>query len=141
MARLRDEAEAMARALSLGACDLEEVIAWSDAQIAREDQPDGILCEVSLARDQPPGKVAGLLRQLPGNPAEADVAQLLIRKLDEWMTRDADQVSDIAHALFLMHCHDEIEDPDLAGVAAWRGMHSTSPSMVIRRILVSRSPT
>src|SRR5262245_289862 len=59
MSGLRDEAEALAEALEFGVCDVAEVIAWSDAQLLREEPPPGALCEVSLAHDRYPQDVAG----------------------------------------------------------------------------------
>src|SRR3712207_7908543 len=48
---LRDEAEALAQALELGACDVAEAIAWSDAQLLRQDPPPVALCEVSRSEE------------------------------------------------------------------------------------------
>ena len=83
MSRLRDEAEALAKALEIGVCDVAEVIAWSDAQILRADPPLGTLCEVSLAHDRYPQDVAGMLRQSPGTPAKSNVTRLLVTLLND----------------------------------------------------------
>jgi len=88
MSELRDEAEALATALEIGACDVAEVIVWSDAQLLREVSPPAALCDVSLSRDAYPQDVASLLRQLPGAPDYQSVERLLLSLVDAKMRSD-----------------------------------------------------
>src|SRR5262249_42554333 len=102
-----------------GVCDVAEVIAWSDAQILREDPPPAALCEVSLARDRYPQDVAGLLRQCPGTPAKSDVSRLLVTLLDDRLKGDTGRADQIESALYQMSLAEEIEDPHLWKIAWW----------------------
>jgi len=119
MSRMRDEAEALARALEFGLCDVAEVIAWADAQILREDRPCEALCDVSLARGRYPQDVAGMLRRLPGMPDKAEVARLLLSLIKERLSREADCADRIASWLYQMALAEEIEDPRLRDVSWW----------------------
>lgn len=119
MSGLRDEAEALAEALELGVCDVAEVIAWSDAQLLREDPPLGALCEVSLAHDRYPQDVAGMLRQCPGTPAKSNVSRLLVILLDDRLKVDTGRAYQIASALYQMALAEEIDDPQLRESAWW----------------------
>src|SRR3954469_2618781 len=98
MSGLRDEAEALAEALEFGVCEVAEVIAWSDAQLLREDAPLRALCEVSLAHDRYPQDVAGMLRQCPGTPAKSNVSRLLVTLLDDRLKGDTGRAYQIASA-------------------------------------------
>jgi len=100
MSRMRDEAEALARALELGLRDVPEVIAWADAQILREDRPCEALCDVSLARGRYPQDVAGMLRRFPEAPDKAEVVRLLLCLMKDWLSRDADCADWIASGLY-----------------------------------------
>jgi hypothetical protein len=119
VSELRDEAEALAEALEFGICDVAEVIAWTDAQILREDPPIGALCEVSLAHDRYPQDVAGMLRQCPGTPAKSNVSRLLVTLLDDRLKGDSGRASQIASALYQMAFAEKIEDPHLREIAWW----------------------
>src|SRR5262249_27851149 len=119
MSGLRDEAEALAGALEFGLCDVAEVIAWSDAQLLREDPLPGALCEVSLAYDRYPQDVAGLLRQCPGTPAKSNVSLLLVTLLDHRLKGDPGRAYQVASALYQMALAEEIEDPHLREIAWW----------------------
>jgi hypothetical protein len=119
MATLRDESEALAEALEMGLCDVAEVIAWSDAQLLREEAPPISLCEVSMAHDRYPQDVAALLRQSPGVPVQANVTGLLVALLNNKLKREPDRARRIASVLYTMALSDEIEDPDLKQVARW----------------------
>jgi hypothetical protein len=119
MSQFRDEAEALATSLEIGACDVAEVIAWSDAQLLREDPTPGALCEVSLSHDRYPQDVAGLLRQLPGAPDKPRAGRLLVSLIDAKMKGDPSRAYQIASALYRMALADEIEDPRLKEIAWW----------------------
>jgi hypothetical protein len=119
MSGLRDEAEALAEALEFGVCDVAEAVAWSDAQLLREDAPLGALCEVSLAHDRYPQDVAGMLRQCPGTPAKSNVSRLLVTLLDDRLKGDTGRAYQIASALYQMALAEEIEDPHPREIAWW----------------------
>ena len=119
MSQLRDEAEALATALNIGICDVAEVIAWSDAQILREESPPRALCEVSVSHDCYPQDVAALLRQCPGVPDRSRAQRLLLLLVCDKLTRDPGCADQVAKALFQMSIADEIEDPKLKSVAWW----------------------
>jgi hypothetical protein len=119
MSQLRDEAEALATALEIGACDVAEVIAWSDAQLLREDPPPAALCDVSLSYDRYPQDVAGLLRQLPGAPDKQRVCRLVVTLIDAKMRSDPSSAYRIAWSLYQMALADEIEDPRLKEIGWW----------------------
>jgi len=119
MPRMRDEAEALARALEFGLCDVAEVIAWADAQILREDRPSEALCDVSLARGRYPQDVAGMLRQFPGTPDSSDVARLLLSLMKDRLDRDDDAAEPIAWALHQMAMAKEIDDQRFSDVFWW----------------------
>jgi hypothetical protein len=119
MSRLRDEAEALAKALVFGVCDVAEVIAWADAQILRECSPPEALCEVSLAHDRYPEDVARLLREWPGTPDESEVGHLLVTLLNDRLKRDTGRAEGIALALYRMAFTEKIEDPGLRDIARW----------------------
>ncbi|MDR3622847.1 MAG: hypothetical protein P4L85_26070 [Paludisphaera borealis] len=120
MSQLRDEAEALAKALEFGVCDVAEVIAWSDAQVLREDQPPfGWLCDVSLARDLYPQDVAGMLRQCPGTPAKSNVSRLLVILLNDRLKSGTGCSSRIASLLYKLTFANEIEDLHLREIARW----------------------
>lgn len=119
MSQQRDEAEALVIALEIGACDIAEVIAWSDAQLLREDPPSAALCEASLSQDRYPQDVAGLLRQLPGAPDKPRVARLLVTLVDAKLRDDRSRAYQIAWALYQMALADEIEDPRLKEFSWW----------------------
>jgi len=119
MSQLRDEAEALARALQIGVCDVSEVIAWADAQIACQSEPHWALCEVALSRDRYPQDVASLLRQLPESIARHNVNALLVTLLNGKLKDNSDLADRIASALFQMALADEIEDPDLQRIGRW----------------------
>lgn len=116
---MRDEAEALARALEFGLCDIAVVIAWADAQILREDRPSEALCDVSLARGRYPQDVAGMLRQFPGTPDNSDVARLLLSLMKDRLDRDDDAAEPIAWALHQMAMAEEIDDQRLSDVFFW----------------------
>jgi len=119
MSQLRDEAEALARALEIGACGVDEVIAWADAQIVRESQPDWPLCEAALSRDRYPQDVAGILRQLPEPFSRRNVNQLLVTLLNARLKGDADLADRVASALYQMALADQIEDSGLKQTFWW----------------------
>jgi len=119
MSQLRDEAEALARALEIGACDVDEVIAWADAQIVRESQPHRALCEAALSGGRYPQDVAGILRQLPEPPARRNVNGLLVTLLNAKLKGNFDHADRIASALYQMFLTDEIEDSGLQRTGMW----------------------
>jgi len=119
MSQLRDEAEALAKALEIGICDVAEVIAWSDAQILREDSPPVALCEVSVSHDRYPQDVAGMLRQCPGAPCKPRIQRLLVSLVREKLRCDSSHADRVASALYQMAISDEIEDSNLKSMAWW----------------------
>lgn len=119
MSRTRDEAEALAGALELGLCDIPEVIAWADAQIAREDQPSEALCDVALARGRYPQDVAGLLRRFPGAPEKAETVRLVLTLMRERLNREDEAAEPIARMLHQMEHGGEIDNPQLMEIARW----------------------
>lgn len=119
MARLRDEAEALADAMELGMCTIAEAIAWSDAQILRAEVPDVALCDVSLARDLYPQDLARMLREIPGNPDQSIVNDLLMLLINEQLRTGCGSPDAVAEALHQLALADEIEDPKLREIAWW----------------------
>jgi hypothetical protein len=119
MPQLRDEAEALATGLEIGACDVAEVIAWSDAQLLREDPPPAALCDVSVSQERYPQDVAGLLRQLPGVPDKRTAGRLLLTLIDAKLAKDPSRGYQIALALYRMALADEIEDPRVKEIGWW----------------------
>jgi hypothetical protein len=119
MPQLRDEAEALATGLEIGACDVAEVIAWSDAQLLREDPPPAALCDVSLSHDRYPQDVARLLRQLAGAPDKQRVGRLLVTMVDAKMRSDPGRADQVALWLYHMTAANEIEDPALMKIGWW----------------------
>jgi hypothetical protein len=113
MTQLRDEAEALAVALEMGICAVDEAIEWSDAWIIHEDAPPFSLCEVSLSRDRYPQDVAALLRQIPGTPLRSNVSALLIILLRRKLTDHPERARDVAYWLYSSACDDAIVDPSL----------------------------
>ncbi len=126
MPGLRDEAEALAKALEFGICDVDEVIAWSDAQILREESPLVVLYDVSLACNRYPQDVADMLRQSAGTPDKANVGRLLVTLLDGELKRDAGRASLIASTLYHMAL---AEEADALGQATFNA--STTWSVAI----------
>jgi hypothetical protein len=119
MSRVRDEAEALAGALEIGVCDVAEVIAWSDAQILRDDAPLEVLCEVSLAQDRYPQDVADMLRRAFGTLDKSNANRLLVTLLNDRLKGDMGRANQIASALYQMALANEIEDSNLRQVAGW----------------------
>lgn len=119
MSQLRDEAEALATALEIGICDVAEIIAWSDAQILREDSPPAALCEISVSHDRYPQDVAALLRRCPGAPVSSRVQRLLVLLVRQKLARDPGCADKVASALYQMALAEEIEDPQLKSMAWW----------------------
>lgn len=119
MSQLRDEAEALATALEIGICDVAEIIAWSDAQILRQDSPPAALCDISLAHDRYPQDVAGLLRQCPGTPVKARVQRLLLLLARQKLSRGSRGADKVASVLYQMALGDDIEDSNLKSIAWW----------------------
>lgn len=119
MSHLRDEAEALAECLGVGVCNVQQVIAWSDAHLLRENPPPIALCDVSLAQNRYPEDVAGLLRQLPGTPDKRRVGGLLTSLLRAKLKRDPDRADQIACGLRQLTLFGPIENPRLEDVAGW----------------------
>jgi hypothetical protein len=139
MSQLRGEAEAPAKALEIGNCDVAEVIAWSDAQILREDSPPAALCEVSISHDRYPQDVAGFLRQFPGAPSKLRVRRLLVLLFRVKLEGDPSCADKVASSLYQMVLSEEIEDLNLKSIAwwAWDALDLADP--VTFRNLGSRS--
>lgn len=118
-AALRDEAEALARAVELGACATRDAVAWADAAIARDEAPHWTLCDVALARPRHPQDLAALLRQVPGTPQRDRILSLvlsLLRVRFAGGSLDAGRVAAILHRIAVS---DSIDDPGLDRVAWW----------------------
>jgi hypothetical protein len=135
MSQLRDEAEALAIALELGACDVTEVIAWCDAQLLGEGPPPEPLCDVSLSSGRHPQDVAAMLRQLSGATDNQKVNRLVVTLVDAKMRSDPSRADQIASVLYDMAFWEKIEDPRLNERSA-RGLGKPSSS---RKRATSRS--
>jgi len=116
---LRSKAQALARALEVGAIAIDDVVAWADAVIERENHPHWSICELSLCRRRPPSEVVSLLGDVPGTVfpqlAEAALAQVLLDSLDN----DSSRADRIARALYDLALDCQIDDPDLLSLAWW----------------------
>lgn len=119
MSRMRNEAEALARALEFSLRDVPDVIAWADAQILREDRPSEALCDVSLARGRHPLDVAGMLRRFPGAPDNPEVARLLLSLMRDRLSREEAWADRVAWMLYQMELAGELENPHLRWVSRW----------------------
>jgi len=116
---LGEKAWALAEALYLSACGVAEVIAWADAQILRENSPDGTLCEISLSQKRTPHEVAWMLCQLSAPVDRHTVHGLLVALLNDKLKGDSCRAGQVASVLFQMYQADEIEDPDLQRIGGW----------------------
>ncbi len=119
MAALRDEAEALAIALTIGAVDVDEVIEWADAHIAALIAPHWALCEVATSRGQYPIDVAARLRELPGRADLAVSRRLVIALTARKLARDPSRANQFAVALYHMALAGEIDAPELERLAWW----------------------
>ena len=81
MAQLRDEAEALALGLEVGAVGRHEVTCWADAKVLQQDSPHWTLCDVAVAAVAYPQDLAGLLRSIPGETSPSSAIRLLIQLL------------------------------------------------------------
>ncbi|MBL8796408.1 MAG: hypothetical protein JNM56_21090 [Planctomycetia bacterium] len=119
MSQLRDEAEALARALETGLCGVAEAVSWSDCQILREESPPANICEVAISHDRYPQDVAALLRKCPGVPVNSRVQHLFALLAREKLRQNPDCAYGVAWALYQMAFLDEIEDSELRSIAWW----------------------
>ncbi|WP_165246236.1 hypothetical protein [Paludisphaera soli] len=122
MARLRDEAEALAEALEFGLCDVRDAVAWADAWILREDVPHERLCDVSLASGRTPRAVMDLLHEFPGEPDRGAVDGLVLTILADRMRREPAPTAEVAWILNRMAHEGRLPDGHLCEVA-WCARH------------------
>jgi len=116
---IRTQAEAFACALEVGAVVVDDVVAWADAIIQREEHPHWAICELATCRREYPPDVVHRLRDVPGVPDVAVSRGLVLHMLCESLTRDPRCASQVAHSLFDLAMADEIADPDLKALAWW----------------------
>lgn len=116
---IRTQAEALASALELGAVVVDQVVAWADAIIEREDHPHWALCELATCGREYPPDVVHRLREVPGVPDVAVSRGLVLQMLCDSLTRDPRCASRIAHCLYDLAMADEIADPELKALAWW----------------------
>ena len=119
MSQMREEAEALATALVIGAADVDEAIDWADAHIAQLDQPHWSLCEVATSRGRPLQDVLGFLQQVPGAAEQRRVMRHLMAHMARKLQRHPARVDQIATALYQLHCTVEIEDPEFRYLVLW----------------------
>jgi hypothetical protein len=119
MPPLRDEAEALACALEIGAVDVDAVIDWADAQIAEDPTPHWVLCEAATSRGKYPQDVASELRQIPGRTDPVNVRSLLVQLMAGKLKKNEGRAYQLASALYQMAYANEVEQPELRALAWW----------------------
>lgn len=119
MARLRDEAEALAVALEFGLCDVPDAVAWADAWILREDVPPGWLCDVALAGGLAPRAVKDLLHDFPGEPDRGAVDRLVLAVFADRLREVPASGVAVVRTLYRLTLKGRLADPDLEDAARW----------------------
>ena len=141
----RDEAEALAIALEIGAVEVDEVIDWADAQIAVQEAPHWALCEVATSRGKRARDVVAELRQLPGGADPRGVQSLLVQLMAHKLKGDGARSHASAFSLYLYElAHaNQIDDPELREIGWWawdaldlavEGCIAETPAQVIERM-------
>lgn len=77
----KDEAEALAAAVEIGAATPAEIVAWADLLILASEKPDCAICEVSLMRNEPRPDIASTLRRIEGDTSSRLVRGLVVERL------------------------------------------------------------
>ena len=116
---IRTQAEAFASALEVGAVLVEEVVAWADAIIEREDHPHWAICELATCGREYPPDVVHRLRAVPGVPDIAVSRGLVLLMLRDSLVRDPRCASHVAHSLFDLAMAGQILDSELEALAWW----------------------
>lgn len=116
---IRTQAEAFASALQVGAVAVDDVVAWADAIIEREDHPHWAICELASCRREYPPDVVRRLRDVPGVADIATSRGLVLRILSDSLSRDPRCADQVARSLFDLAMADEIVDPELKTLAWW----------------------
>jgi hypothetical protein len=119
MTAIRTEAEALARALELGAVAVADAVRWADGVIEVEDHPHASVCEVAMASRKYPPDVVALLRETEGDFDEAVVRKRVLRLIDQGLREDASRADHLARALYELAAADQIEDNELRRIAWW----------------------
>jgi hypothetical protein len=119
MPTLREQAEALARALEVGAVFIDDAVAWADAQVEASDKPPWAIIEVATARSRHPQDLAGELRQVQGPCRKHVVQGLLVDLMARRLASDPRNADAMANALFDMALGNEIRDEPLQSFAFW----------------------
>lgn len=119
MTTVRTEAEALARALEIGAIGVSDAVRWADGIIEADTHPPASVCEVAMAGKKYPPDVAALLRDVEGDFDEAAARTRVLQLIDQGLREDARRADQLARALFELASADQIEDEELLSIARW----------------------
>jgi len=107
---IRSQAEAFACALEVGVVVVDDVVAWADTIIEREDHPHWAICELATCRREYPPDVVRRLREVPGVADVAVSRRLVLQMLCDSSAREPRCASQVAHSLYNLAMAGEITD-------------------------------
>ncbi|AKV00140.1 hypothetical protein AKJ09_06803 [Labilithrix luteola] len=116
---LRNEAEALAASLEIGAVSVADVVAWAHSVIEAEEQPHWSVCELATMGSSDKPNVVGALREVPGAIDHDWVRGRVVHRLAQGLAEDRTRADRIASALYRLAQADELPDRKLQSLAWW----------------------
>ena len=111
---LKTEAEIMRICLELELISKSEVISWADNVVAKTDQPDLAVIEVSLAKNHYINDILKVLEDVGGTIDLARLYQEVFALMKTKLQPDPDSETLIARALFRMAINGDVPDKSAA---------------------------
>jgi hypothetical protein len=115
----RNQAEALAIGLEIGATSVAEVVAWADSVITAEERPHWSVCELATMSKSYEPDVANALREVPGELDAIWVRKEVVRMLARGLAADRRRADQIASALYNLAMAENLPTAELRSVAWW----------------------
>lgn len=105
----KDMAEFFRLGLSLGTCDVSQVVRWAEKVVEREAKPNHAFIELCLANNQTVSAVKSLLIDVPGTLTENLPLRMLLGHCWHIVSRHPEQGVRLLRPLYLLGCLEHFE--------------------------------